>query len=164
MKHFLASLSVIAVAVLLISSCTSSPKQGQMGSRFKAHLTAAKGVASSANGDASFQLSADGMKLSYTLTVSGITDVTMAHIHVSAVAGENGDVTAWLYPRMAPMKMKAGMFSGVLGEGTIAAASLEGPLAGKTLADLVDAIKQGRAYVNVHTQQNPDGEIQGVIQ
>jgi hypothetical protein len=38
---------------------------------------------------------------------------------------------------------------------------LVGPLAGKTLADLVTAIRENRAYVNVHTQQFPGGEIRG---
>ncbi len=33
-----------------------------------------------------------------------------------------------------------------------------------SLSDLVDRIKKGRAYVNVHTKQNPNGETAGKIQ
>ena len=153
-----------AAAALLISSCMSGPQQKQMAGQFKAHLSAAKGVMSQGTGDALFQLSADGTTLSYVLTVSNLNDVTMAHIHVSLTPGENGDVAAWLYPSMAPMKMKEGMFSGVLQQGMITASNLEGPLMNMSLSDLFDRIKQGRAYVNVHTQQNPDGEISGTIQ
>jgi hypothetical protein len=41
---------------------------------------------------------------------------------------------------------------------------LEGPMAGKTLeGDLVKAIQNGEAYVNVHTVQNPNGAIRGQI-
>ena len=41
---------------------------------------------------------------------------------------------------------------------------LGGPMAGKTLkGDLVKAIQNGEAYVNVHTVQNPDGAIRGQI-
>jgi hypothetical protein len=36
-----------------------------------------------------------------------------------------------------------------------------GPLAGKTIADLLTAIREDRAYVNVHTQQFPAGDIRG---
>jgi hypothetical protein len=156
-------ISMVAAAALLISSCMSGPQQKPMAGRFKAHLSAAKGVTSQGTGDAVFQLSADGMTLTYVLRVSNVTDLTMAHIHVSAAPGEDGDVAVWLYPNMAPMKLKEGMFSGVLADGTITATNLEGPVMNMSISDLVDRIKQGRAYVNVHTKQNPDGEISGSI-
>jgi hypothetical protein len=38
-----------------------------------------------------------------------------------------------------------------------------GQLAGATLADLVEHIVAGNAYVNVHTSQFPAGEIRGQI-
>jgi hypothetical protein len=34
---------------------------------------------------------------------------------------------------------------------------------GKTLEDLVAAMDSGQTYVNIHTTQNPDGEIRGQI-
>ncbi len=37
-------------------------------------------------------------------------------------------------------------------------------MAGKQLSDLIDVMKSEGAYVNVHTQQNPDGEIRGQIE
>jgi hypothetical protein len=40
---------------------------------------------------------------------------------------------------------------------------LQGPLAGKQIFDLVNIIKNGQAYVNVHTDQNQNGEIRGQI-
>jgi len=36
-------------------------------------------------------------------------------------------------------------------------------LAGMTLRDLLNEIKDGNAYVNVHTTQNPAGEIRGQL-
>jgi hypothetical protein len=48
--------------------------------------------------------------------------------------------------------------------GNITDSSLTGPMAGKTLADLISAINNGDTYVNVHTQTHPDGEIRGQIQ
>jgi len=58
---------------------------------------------------------------------------------------------------------KKGKFSGVLAEGAIADKDLMGPLQGKTVEDLVHVIQAEQAYVNVHTETNPDGEIRGQI-
>ena len=50
-----------------------------------------------------------------------------------------------------------------VGKGTITSSDLKGPLAGKQISDLVNIIKGGQAYVNVHTEQNKNGEIRGQI-
>jgi CHRD domain len=60
--------------------------------------------------------------------------------------------------------VKKGKFSGVLRWGTLTAADLVGPLQGKSISDLVDQIKAGNAYVNVHTEKYPAGEIRGQIE
>jgi CHRD domain len=36
-------------------------------------------------------------------------------------------------------------------------------MAGKQLAELATAMSTGETYVNVHTEQNPDGETRGQI-
>jgi hypothetical protein len=48
-------------------------------------------------------------------------------------------------------------------KGNISKASLIGPMQNKTLADLLYLIINGTAYVNIHTENNPDGEIRGQI-
>jgi hypothetical protein len=48
--------------------------------------------------------------------------------------------------------------------GNITDSKLTGPLKGKTIADLLSAMKSGDTYVNVHTDKNPKGEIRGQIQ
>ena len=53
--------------------------------------------------------------------------------------------------------------NGNLASGNITNADLEGPMAGKTLIDLNKAIELGETYVNVHTEENPNGEIRGQI-
>ena len=45
--------------------------------------------------------------------------------------------------------------------GTITTSDLEGPMQGKEISDLVSAMSSGVTYVNVLTQENPDGEIRG---
>lgn len=118
--------------------------------------------ASRAQGQANFRLSADGTALTYKLIVANIQNVTQSHIHLAS-AGVNGPIVAWLYPSAPPALLIPGRSQGVLGEGTITAANLVGPLAGMTIADLATAIAEGRTYVNVHTSQLPPGEIRGQI-
>lgn len=119
-------------------------------------------VATQAQGKAKFKLNKDGQSLHYSLNVANIDNVTMAHIHLAA-AGANGPVVAWLYPASPPPVLIEGRSDGVLAAGVLTAANLTGPLAGQSVQDLVDAINAGNAYVNVHTTQNPGGEIRGQI-
>jgi hypothetical protein len=115
-----------------------------------------------ARGIATFVLSKDGESLSYRLNVADIDNVSMVHIHIGP-AGQEGPVAVWLYPSQPPAMVKKGVFTGVLARGTITAARLLRPLKGKAIADLVDDIKAGDAYVNVHTTAHPAGEIRGQI-
>jgi hypothetical protein len=119
-------------------------------------------VDTNARGVGVVKVSADGKSLSYKLIVANIENVLQAHIHV-APAGENGPVVAFLYPSGPPPVLIPGRSDGVLASGTITAANLVGPLAGESLDVLVDEIREGNTYVNVHTTQFPGGEIRGPL-
>lgn len=54
-----------------------------------------------------------------------------------------------------------GLSRGTPEDGVFTASELIGPLAGMTLEDLLLAVSENRAYVNVHTEQFPAGEIRG---
>ncbi len=84
--------------------------------------------------------------------------VTAAHIH-KGKGGENGPVVVTLFKTNSP----SARADGLLSQGTITSAKLEGPLAGKDLSDLIGMINNGDAYMNVHTQANPKGEIRGQV-
>jgi hypothetical protein len=125
---------------------------------------------SPASGQATFQVSADGQSLTYSVTVQNIANVTMGHIHLGA-KGANGDIVLPLVPMAPPA---GGPKSGVIGQGTATAAQLVGPLQGKPLADLLAQLDAGNAYVNIHTGAGgtaatlqpgdlPAGEIRGQI-
>jgi hypothetical protein len=45
--------------------------------------------------------------------------------------------------------------------GTITADKLEGPMKGKQVLDMASAGSNGSLYMNIHTVQNPNGEIRG---
>jgi hypothetical protein len=115
-------------------------------------------VETKAKGEADFKLSKDGKELTYILKLSDIENVTAAHIH-AAKMGTNGGPVAGLYAG----PKKEGKFSGELAKGTITDKDLIGPLAGKSIGDLVKMIKSGDAYVNVHSEKYPDGEVRGQI-
>jgi hypothetical protein len=129
-----------------------------------------------ARGNAIYMLSEDGTTLEYKLIVANIENVFMAHIH-RGPAGESGPVVVWLYPSTAPNQpgpLGAGRIDGVIARGTIEADDLVGPLAGQPLSTLVDLLRDGGAYTNVHTNDGdtvlnegpgdfPGGEIRGQI-
>ena len=161
MKRFVLAVAAtvsLAVGVATVSTTAGASEHGRV---FTAHLVGAEevpAVETRATGQAVLKVDRDGSALHYRLIVANIEDVAQAHIHVGP-AGTNGGVVAFLYGP-APV---AGRTAGVLATGTITAADLIGPMAGASLDDLLDAIRSGNAYVNVHTATNPGGEIRGQI-
>lgn len=128
-----------------------------------------------AQGQAIFRISDDGQSVAYTLIAANIDNAFMAHIHF-APAGVNGAIVEWLFPSTAPVAgpLGAGRFDGVLASGTFTAANLVGPLANHPLSELISAMRNGGAYVNVHTNDGvaptntgpgdfPGGEIRGQL-
>ena len=121
-------------------------------------------VETDAEGGALFSLNADGSAVEYSLAVRNIENVSQAHLH-QAPAGENGEVVVWLYPspvEQSPLLI-SGRFDGILARGTIEAGDLVGPLEGESLETLVSAMAERTVYANVHTEQNPQGEIRGQV-
>lgn len=154
------ALVVLPLLILVTAAVAASPRV------FVAPLSGDEEVPSvdtRARGVAIFKLSADGTQLTYRLIASNIDDVTMAHIHCCAPAGDTADPAVWLYPDGPPPQLIPGRHDGVLATGTITSGDLVGELAGMGLDDLVASIMAGDAYVNVHTQAHPGGEIRGQL-
>jgi hypothetical protein len=155
--------TILSLVVLLLSlAATASASSAK---NFRTHLSGGEEVpvvVTNAQGQAIFQLSKDGSSLRYKLIVANIENVTQAHIHLAPV-GVNGSVVAWLYPSAPPAQLIPGRTNGILAEGELTSANLVGPLAGGSMEDLLNAILEGNAYVNVHTSQFPPGEIRGQI-
>jgi hypothetical protein len=115
-------------------------------------------VNTNATGKALFRLSSDFLRLHFFLEINNIRNVTQAHIHLG-FPGENGPVVAFLF---GPSSFGITEQRGIV-EGTLTQDNLIGPLQGRPIIDLVREIQKGNAYANVHTVQNPDGEIRGQI-
>jgi uncharacterized protein (TIGR03118 family) len=89
-------------------------------------------------------LSLEGSNLTWNISFSGLSaPATMAHIHAAATATNTAGVA--LPFTVAPVT--SGTISGTAGIST----------------DLVADILNGMAYVNIHTANNPSGEIRGQI-
>jgi len=160
MKRLAFALSLVLLLGLSLGGLASAQSPV-----FTASLSGAEevpAVDTLARGQAVFRLDRSGDALHYRLIVANIEDVTMAHIHLAA-AGVNGPAAVWLYPASPPAQLIEGRYSGVLAEGVITVDNLSGPLAGASLEDLLDHLRDGNAYVNVHTLQFPAGEVRGQI-
>jgi hypothetical protein len=108
----------------------------------------------------SFLLSRDGSTLYYTLEVTGASStVNAAHIHQGR-RGQNGDIVVNLCGAGSAPGCAT---EGVIVTGSITAGSLVGPLAGHPLSDLLNALRSGNAYANVHTANMPNGELRGQV-
>jgi hypothetical protein len=148
----LAVVSALAFVILsnIVMVQQSVYAQQQSSQTFTAKLSGKDEVPpvnTQATGTSQFQLSSDGKEINYDLTTTNLNGFMMAHIH-QGKSGENGP------PITTPLQM---------GKGKITSSDLQGSLAGKQISDLVDLMKNGGAYVNVHTNQNQNGEIRGQI-
>lgn len=93
--------------------------------------------------------------IQYFLNVTAIQSATQGHIHRRA-QGQNGPVVVTLFNSSSSQNE-------ILEKNTINATNLEGPMKGKTIPVLIAAMRNGSTYVNVHTEQNPKGEIRGQL-
>jgi hypothetical protein len=158
---------IVALVTITVGAIIDFPtsafagEEEQQQERFITELTGFEEVPpvndTSAIGVAEFKLGQDNIM--YTVNVTDIENVTATHIH-SGQVGENGPIVITLFKEDTPT---AAMTTGVLSEGNITATNLEGPMAGKLLSNLTSAMRNEQTYVNVHTQQNPNGEIRGQI-
>ena len=111
-------------------------------------------VSGSATGTATFTL--NGKMLSYVVTVNGLSaNAAASHIHGGPPTA-NGDI---VYPFTA-----ASVQSGQVASGTI---DLTQPVSNGTTSisgdSLLTLLNKGLLYTNVHTPNNPFGEIRGQI-
>lgn len=112
-------------------------------------------VSGAATGTATFVL--NGRTLTYTVVVNNLSsNATASHIHFGA-AGVNGGVA---FPFSVPQQMQ----NGQIASGTI---NLDQPVVGfgTTISgdSLLVLFNNGGVYTNVHTVNNPMGEMRGQV-
>jgi hypothetical protein len=139
--------------------------------------TAPTPAESRGQGEAIFRVNSDGT-VDFRVIASNINNVIMSHIHCGR-PGANGPIKMWLYPVIgpsgAPGPNGTGRHNGVLASGTFDPAGVICPAAnvGSDMP-LLDAMRAGLTYVNVHTNDGigatntgpgdfPGGEIRGQL-
>lgn len=125
-------------------------------------------ISSTARG--SFRARVETGAIRYQLSYSGLQgEVRQAHIHFGQ-KGVNGGVSVFLCQTtfnpdptgLAPTCLQSGEVTGLLLPANVVGPSGQGISAGE-FAELVAAIRQGVAYVNVHSTLFPGGEIRGQL-
>jgi hypothetical protein len=111
-------------------------------------------VETNTTGLAEFKPIQDENIVTYSLNVTDIDNVTAAHIHMGK-QGQNGPIVVTLFKPDTPTEK---MVTGLLSEGNITTANLEGPLAGKQISDLTGSMLAVETYVNLHTAQHKNVE------
>jgi CHRD domain len=177
-KLSLATLLVGAVTMTAVFGMHALAGGGQ--SNFEADVLTGYQEAAAPNGpgaistpaSGAFEAKLDGDTLSYTLTYSGLTTAaTQAHIHFGNRV-QNGSIIVFLCGGAPPASTKPACPAGTTDEavvnGTITAADITGSAAAQGIAagelqELVDALRAGVAYANVHSSTWPSGEIRGQI-
>ncbi len=157
-------MTTIAATLALIATCFVAMQQiqAQEGNIIITYLSGKDEVPpteSNASAWAKFQSVGNGSQLSYWVSITGLKEITGAHIHKGS-EGQNGDIVAVL----SNGKSAEGADNAtILFNGNITKDDLQGPLKGKEISDLVSLIRNGSAYVNVHTNEYKDGIIRGQI-
>lgn len=155
MKRF----AILAVLALAVAACdeddTTNPPTEQ---NFSAALSGAKErptpVTTAATGTASLTLSANGDTVRYNVTATSLSGAaTAAHIHAPAdTGGVAGPVVT----------LTLGGTGNTVAVGSFTALDAGVPAA-FTFDSLLTLLRNGNAYVNVHTAANTGGEIRGQI-
>jgi hypothetical protein len=148
--------AILASATVVACDEDNGPDQDE--TEFEATLTGAAErptpVSTNATGTATVTIDEANQTLTFNVTVSSLVDATLAHIHTGGVDEAGPPVVTLLSTQVA------GTTNGVLASGTIQASAISG---GETFATLVEKIRNGTTYVNVHTVANASGEIRGQL-
>ncbi|MCP3738065.1 CHRD domain-containing protein [Rossellomorea sp. BNER] len=122
-------------------------------------------VDSDAFGIAKFVSNKDCTKIKFVLKVEDIDNFIQGHIHFGE-RGENGPVLVFLFGANLDtiadqngISTRKGVITGTITDEDI----VKNNVGVKDVEDLLNLMKKGLTYVNVHTEQNPAGEIRGQI-
>jgi len=161
----IAILSALTIS-LVPAVATGSPRVEVVHATMTGDQQVPSPVVSAGFGRAAFVIDHQNETVKYIVMTTRIDEVTESHIHL-APAGQNGPPVAFLFDfDDVPLNIGTateGTTKGFVSGGTITQGDLLGTVPGLTMADLIDALTHGGAYVNVHTLDFVPGEIRGQI-
>ncbi len=173
-RSIVRTLTALVAVSALVAACDDDDDPAGPGDNegFVATLTGADEFpanASTATGEAEMEI--DGPTLTYRVDVAGLSNAVMAHIHGPAAPGANAGILVNLCGTAAtPVCATGASYTGVLTAGTATNVA-----AGVSFDSLAVLLRNGNAYVNVHTSDGAGptntgpgdliaGEIRGQIE
>lgn len=96
--------------------------------------------------------------INFKVNVTMLKNIQSAQIYRGEF-GQNGEIIISLLNSSSPIDVH----NGTLVKGQLTAKDLVGSLKGKTINELVQLFNNTKAYLNIHTEQYPNGEIRGQI-
>jgi hypothetical protein len=145
-------LSALALAALL--GCEDDPTGPAEARNFSVTMTGAKEVPSrtpAGTGTATFTLDAAETTLTYSISVQNMTTaISAAHIHLGNASVAGSIIVALTTP------VNNSTVTGTINSTTVLGLGL-------SWESLLDLIRNGDTYVNVHTTMWPGGETRGQI-
>ena len=162
-------LAVVSACALIAVGTVAGARQGN---RFDGHLTGYEEVpALSTTGAGEFRahLDQNNQSISWELTFGGTeSNVTQAHIHFEN-ATENGPIVVFFCSNLGngPAGTQAcppfGTISGTIEADDVLGNAADRGLEAGAFQELVNAMRSGATYVNVHTSGRPGGEIRAQL-
>lgn len=127
-------------------------------------------VSSPASAFFNARLNPNQTELAYVLTYAGFTTpVLQAHLHLGQRA-TNGGIMVFLCSNLGngpagtpPCPTPGGTVAGTLSSAGVVGPTAQG-IAPQDFGKVVDAIRNGVAYANIHTQAFPAGELRGQLE
>ena len=165
----LAMAAAFAAAIPAISQAQSGPLRAEL-----LGYEEVPAVATRASGSFEARVAKDNQSVDFTLTFGGLQGtVTQSHIHF-AQKSVNGHIVVWLCgtatntgpPGTQTCPAAGGTVTGTFTSANVlpsTGTSAAQQLAAGDLARFIDAMESGIAYVNVHTNLSPGGEIRGQV-
>ena len=161
MKKLITLIAMIAI-VMALSGVAQGGSGGFSEADFRAELSGANEVPpveTNTTGEAAFTVRGDTIDFELEIiNADNIFGVAGAHIHC-APAGVNGPVVAFLAGAVP-----GGFDGSVEVKATLSVANIVNQSCGADIAELVESMSNGDAYVNVHSPAHPGGEARGQIQ
>ena len=167
-RFWLAAASALVIGVVITATYSSAAGAGGK-KHVKATLNGLQedpSVSTPASGTFEATIDDDAQLIDFEFRYRGLEGGTslFAHIHFGS-SDHNGGVAAFLCggsTKPTPCPDIQGVVTGTIGPADVVGPNAQGiePMA---WGELVDAIRAGHTYVNIHTSRWPTGEIRGQV-
>jgi hypothetical protein len=163
---------VVVLAAALFTAAVAPVTAGEVKTRLSGYDETPLTISTTGSGEFKAKINKGGTAIDYELTYQDTeSTVTQAHIHFGRPA-ITGGIVLFLCTNLgnAPPSVPTpqgcpaapATITGTLTAADVIAVAAQGVDAGATgFAEMLDAIRAGAAYVNVHTTGHPSGEIRG---